>query len=92
MFEAKYRFPVSPLPANNGWKWQALLPTGAVLTSKEYYPTSEQAICAGQYWIDVEIAFKALNLCLSQICNEGNISQQEYRKLMTSFIKITRHV
>ncbi|HLO50540.1 MAG TPA: hypothetical protein VK211_19140 [Kamptonema sp.] len=91
MFEKNHRFQVSPLPANNHWKWQVILPTGAVFTSKEFYPTSEEAICAGQNWIDVETAFNALNRCLSQICGEGTITKQEYKKLMASFIRITKH-
>ena len=91
MFETNHRFQVSPLPANNHWKWQVLLPTGAVLISKEYYPTSEQAICAGQRWIDVETAFNALNRCLCQICREGTITEQEYKNLMSSFIRLTKH-
>ncbi|CBN56396.1 hypothetical protein PN499_03950 [Kamptonema animale CS-326] len=91
MFEENYRFQVSPLPANNRWKWQVLLPTGAIFTSKEYYPTSDQAICAGQHWIDVETAFNALNRSLSQICGEGTITQKEYANLMRSFLRITKH-
>ena len=77
--------------ASDRWKWQIVLPFGGILTSNEDYPKPERALARGKHWIDRESAFNALNDCLSELCGNRIVNQQEYRNLMESFIGITQH-
>jgi hypothetical protein len=85
-----YGLQITALPASDRWKWQVVLPFGVSIASNKYYPTPEQALAGGKRWIDTESAFNALNNCLSELCGRQLLSQQEYRKLMQSFVGITQ--
>ena len=85
-----YGLQVAAVPVCDRWKWQIFLPFGGSLTSNEDYPTPEKAIVGGQRWIDRESAFNAINGCLSELCGRQILTQQEYRNLIESFIKLIR--
>ncbi|HEY9661180.1 MAG TPA: hypothetical protein V6C65_22230 [Allocoleopsis sp.] len=74
------------------WKWQVTLPIGATVTSNEGYPTPEQAVEQGKHWIGAESIFDSVNICLTELCEQGKLQQREYSDLMQSLATITRRV
>lgn len=86
-----YGLKIGVVAAGEQWRWQVLLPIGATVTSNQHYRTWEQALNQGKFWINAEGVFSALDLWLLELCNRGEIQQQEYSKLMQSVLQVTQH-
>ncbi|MCU0525192.1 MAG: hypothetical protein MUF72_10235 [Elainella sp. Prado103] len=91
MSDNYYGLKIGVVAVGNRWRWQVLLPIGVTVTSNQHYLTCEQALSQGKFWINAEGVFSALDLWLFELCNRGEIQQQEYGRLMQSVLHVTRH-
>lgn len=91
MSDSYYGLKVGAVAFGHRWRWQVVLPIGATVTSNQDYSTWEQALSQGKGWINAEGAFSAMNGWLIDLCNRGEIQQQEYGRLLQSVLDVTRH-
>jgi hypothetical protein len=91
MRESYYGLKVAVTAFGERWKWQVTLPFGAIVTSNQDYPTTTQALNQGIAWIAAEGVFNAIDNWLSELSSRDLIQPQEYSKLMSSLLQVTRH-